>query len=110
MRLPSSMRAGQSPLRHADVIGQHEVMGIAPVRVRHGAEHISERGSHLIPTTEPTAVILGSAGSVEHTIVGEQAHQSVNVMAVPCVGVLDKQTFQIVAVHSDLPHVEIGSS
>lgn len=66
-------------LRHAVVIGDHEVTAIAPVRVRHGVEHSSECGHHLSPPLEPSATGLGSGGGLEHAIVDEQAHQSVEV-------------------------------
>jgi hypothetical protein len=102
--------AAQSPLRHAIVIGDREVSAIAPIRVRHGVEHISERGPDLSPTLEPAAIGLGTAGGLEQAIFSEQTHQSVNVMTVPGVGVFDEQTFQIVAVHIRPPGVEIASS
>ena len=38
------------------------------------------------PALEPTAVRPGTGRRLEHTVVGEQAHQSVEVMAVPRVG------------------------
>ncbi len=101
--------AGQSPLRYAVVIGEHEVSATTPVRVRHRVEHISERGPDLIPTHEPAAIRFGSAGSIEHAIVSEQTHQSLNVMAVPCFGVFDEQTFQILTVHIRPPCIEITS-
>ncbi len=102
-------RAGQSPFRHAVVIGDHEVTAIAPVRVRHRVEHISERGPELIPTRRPTTTKLGSAGGIEDAIVREQTHQSLDVMTVPCCGVFDEQTFQLVTIHVS-PRVEIPPS
>ena len=88
-RLPSS-RVPVS--RHSDavVIVDHKVTAIAPVRVRHGVEHISERGPHPGPTLKPATAGLGSAGGLEHAIEREQAQQSVEVMAVPCFGVFDE--------------------
>src|SRR4029078_12701754 len=99
--------AGQPPLRHAIVIRDHEMTAIAPVRVRHRVEHFRERGRDRNTPVEPTATELGSTGGVENAIVGEQAHQPVDVVTVPCIGVSNEQTFEFVAIHIEPPRVEI---
>ena len=83
---------------------------IAPVRVRHGLEHAHERRPHLRPTVERPAVGLRSGGGLEHAIVGEQAHESVDVMAVPRVGVFDEQPLQLVVLHVRPPGFGLAAS
>jgi hypothetical protein len=102
--------ASQPPIRHATVIGDHEMTAIAPVRVSIESNTSAKRGRHRHATDEPTATGLGSARGVENAIVRKQAHQPVNVMTVLRSGVINEQTFEIVAVHIKPSGVEIESS
>ena len=101
--------ARQPPLRNAVVIGDDEVMAIAPVRVGHRVEHISERGLHLVLADEPTAMRLVPAGGVEDAIVSEQTHQALDVVAVPCISVRNEQALHFLAVHIVPPGVPTAS-